>query len=70
MCNHGNALRDNHRDATSHWKSVCRRYKKQEVSYHATVVQSKGTSSPRMEGKGEYIFPTGTKYVGDMKDGM
>lgn len=24
----------------------------------------------RMEGKGEYTFPTGTRYVGEMKDGM
>ena len=24
----------------------------------------------RLEGKGEYLFPNGTKYVGDMKDGM
>ena len=24
----------------------------------------------RMEGKGEYVFPTGAKYIGDMKDGM
>lgn len=24
----------------------------------------------RMEGKGEYTFPTDTKYVGEMKDGM
>ncbi len=26
--------------------------------------------SYRMEGKCEYVLPTGTKYVGDMKDGM
>ena len=24
----------------------------------------------RMEGKGEYTFPSGTKYVGEFKDGM
>ena len=24
----------------------------------------------RMEGMAEYVFPTGTKYVGEMKDGM
>ena len=24
----------------------------------------------RMEGEGEYTFPTGTRYVGQMKDGM
>ena len=23
-----------------------------------------------MDGKGEYTFPTGTKYVGEMKDGV
>ena len=23
-----------------------------------------------MEGKGEYVFPTETKYVGEMRDGM
>lgn len=28
------------------------------------------STSFRMEGKGEYVFPTGTKYVGDMRDGM
>ena len=24
----------------------------------------------KMDGRGEYLFPTGTKYIGDMKDGM
>lgn len=24
----------------------------------------------RMDGEGEYTFPTNTKYVGEMKDGM
>ena len=24
----------------------------------------------RMEGVGEFVFPTGTKYVGELKDGM
>lgn len=28
------------------------------------------TVEGRMEGRGEYLFATGTKYIGDMRDGM
>ena len=27
-------------------------------------------SGNRMEGKAEYVLPTGTKYIGELKDGM
>ena len=42
-----------------------------EVIKHATGSTYSGPIiHGRMEGKGEYLFPTGTKYIGDIKDGM
>lgn len=47
-------------------KEVCT-----EVVKHATGSSYSGPLvDGRMEGKAEYLFPTGTKYIGEMKDGM
>ena len=36
------------------------------IFVHAEVMHY---SFVRMEGMGEFVFPTGTKYVGELKDG-
>ena len=40
------------------------------ILVHVDARVIKSYSFVRMEGAGEFVFPTGTKYVGEMKDGM
>lgn len=59
----------------AHRKQLRGRHEERQVTWHMTTQISgrhwlAAVLVPRMEGEGEYTFPTGTKYVGETYNGM